>query len=118
MSEDPVPTARTVVLREERSAHGSYHLRAHLLDGGSLVIEGQDLGAAPESFWGSREYEWTLSVPPEQVPGLVSALGGTPGDDDPLELLAARFRQDERCASRSFLEEAGVAFGFWSRVGD
>jgi hypothetical protein len=49
---------------------------------------------------------------------LVAALGGTPGEDDPLELFAARFRDDERHASRSFLEEAGVAFEFWSRVGD
>lgn len=118
MSENPASAARTVVLREERSAHGSYHLRASLRDDGSLVIEGQDLGAAPESFWGSAEYEWTLGVAPEQVPGLTAALGGTPGEDDPLELLAERFREDERYASRSFLEEAGVAFEFWSRVGD
>lgn len=117
MSENP-SAARAIVLREERSATGSYHLRACLRDDGGLVIEGQDLGAAPEAFWGSAEYEWTLTVAPEQVPGLVAALGGTPGEDDPLELLAARFRDDERYASRSFLEEAGVAFAFWSRVGD
>ena len=111
-------TERTVTLRNERYEHNAYHLRARLGDDGSLVIEGQDLGATAEEFWGSREYEWTITVKPAALPRLVTALGGTPGEDDPLDLLAARFREDERHATRTFLEEAGVPFDFWSRVGD
>lgn len=110
-------TDRTVVLREERYEHNAYHLRARLGDDGSLVIEGQDLGAAAEDFWGSREYEWTITVAPKALPRLVTAFGGAPGED-PLDLLAARYRDDERCATRTYLEEAGVPFEFWSRVGD
>jgi hypothetical protein len=109
---------RTVTLCDDRFENGSYHLRARLREDGALVIEGQDLGAAPERFWGSREYEWTITVPPEAVPRLVAALGGRPGGSDPLDLLAARYAEDPRAASRSFPDEAGVPCDFWSRVGD
>jgi len=111
-------TDRAVILREERYEHNAYHLRARLGEDGSLVIEGQDLGAVAEDFWGSPEYEWTITVAPAALPRLVTALGGSPGDDDPLDLLAARYRDDERCATRTFLEDAGVPFEFWNRVGD
>ena len=111
-------TARSVTLRQERYEHNAYNLWARLGDEGSLVIEGQDLGATAEDFWGSPEYEWSLTVAPEALPRLVAALGGTPGEDDPLDLLAARYRDEERYATRTFLEEVGVPFEFWSRVGD
>lgn len=109
---------RVVTLREEHSEDSAYFLRARLREDGALVLEGQDLGATPEEFWGSREYEWEITVGPQAVPRLVTALGGTPGENDPLELLAARFQEDQRYGTRAFLEEAGVPFDFWSRVGE
>lgn len=109
---------RTVTLCDERYEHNAYSLRAHLRQDGQLVIEGQDLGAAPEAFWGSREYEWTITLRPEAVPTLVAALSGSPGESDPLDLLAERYREDPHVASRAFLDGAGIPYDFWSRVGD
>jgi hypothetical protein len=110
--------ARIVILREERTAAGTHSLHAQIEKDGSLVFEGQDLGDTPQGFWGSREYEWRIAVRADELPRLVTALGGDPAEDDPLELLAARFREDEHYASLAFLEESGIAFEFWSRVGD
>jgi hypothetical protein len=109
---------RTITLADDRFEHGAYSLRATLSEDGSLVLEGQDLGAAPEAFWGSREYEWRIGIAAQAVPRLVSALGGVPGENDPLDLLASRYRDDPRFASRGFFDEAGIAYEFWSRVGD
>jgi hypothetical protein len=109
---------RIVILREDRFEDGAYSLRARLEDDGSLVIEGQDLGKAPEEFWGSREYEWTITVQAEAVPSLVGALGGIPEESDPLDLLASRYRESSFYGTRGFLDDAGIPCEFWSRVGD
>lgn len=109
---------RRIELRADRSDRSAYFLSARMKPDGSLVIEGQDLGDAPEAFWGSREYEWAITIAPGDVPSFVAALSGTAIADDPLELLGARFRQDERFATRAFLEEGGIPFRFWSRIGD
>jgi hypothetical protein len=108
---------RHVILREERTASGSSHLRARVDDNGDVVIEGQDLGETPQRFWGSGEYEWAITIPAESVSDLVIKLGGQPGDDA-LDLLATRFHEDESHATTTFLDEAGVSYRFWSRVGD
>ena len=108
---------RTVTLRSQRSDRASWHLAARIRADGSLAIEGQDRGAGVAEFWGGDEYEWELVIAPEDLGAFVAALGGT-DTDDPLELLARRYRQDERHATRTFLEERKVPFGFWSRVGE
>ena len=108
---------RAVTLRSQNSDRGSWHLTARIRADGSLAIEGQDRGAGVAEFWGGDEYEWEMVIAPEDLAALVAALGGT-AVDDPLELLARRYRQDERHATRSFLEEHRVPFRFWSRVGE
>ena len=109
----------TINLRNERSAKGGSFLIAVLTEEGDLRIEGQDLGDGVEEFWGTgnREYEWNLTVRALHLPRLTSVLGGHEGGDV-LSLLASRYAQDPRCASRTFLEEHGVPVEFWSRVGD
>jgi hypothetical protein len=111
--------SRTVVLREERSPKGSRSLLARIGKSGDLRIEGQDLGSSVEEFWGVglREYEWTITVRAAQLQQLIAALGGIDGDDV-LSLLAARCSENERYASKDFLEERGVPVEFWSRVGE
>jgi hypothetical protein len=85
-------------------------LEARLLDSGDLVIEGQILGLKKE------EYEWTITVRAHVLPGLAAALGGTQHEADVLCLLAARFAEDERYATREFLEEHRIPHDFWSRA--
>ncbi len=112
-----MPTA--ITLREDHTGHDVRRLWARVDANGDLLIEGQDLGPGVASFWGagSSEYEWIITVRAPHIPSLVAALGGRSGDDV-LSLLAGRFRDDDRCASKSFLEERGVPIEFWSRVGD
>lgn len=109
----------SITLRAEHSDKNVRQLWARVAANGDLIIEGQDLGPGVEAFWGagSSEYEWTITVRAPHVPSLIAALGGGSGDDV-LSLLAGRFRDDDRCVSKSFLEERGVPIEFWSRVGD
>lgn len=109
---------RLIILRDERHADGSHHLRGRLRDDGSFVIEGHDLGAIPQGFWGRDEYEWTITLDPAAVTQLIDVLEGTPEQQDPLTILEMRLREDEHRATRSFLEEHGIPFKFWSRVGE
>lgn len=111
---------RSIILRAERSRDGSnsYRLDARRDADGCILIEGQDIGDAPLAFWGSREYEWTLTIPAHATPRYVEALGGDPKRDDLLDLLAAKMKTNDRYASRSFLDEAGIRYEFWSRVSD
>ena len=110
---------KTVVLRDELSPKGSRYLSARLSENGDLSIEGQDLGSGVEEFWGAglREYEWTIVVGAIHIGKVVAALGGTDGDDV-LSLLAARCSDNERYASKDFLEKQGIPVEFWNRVGD
>ena len=50
---------------------------AVLEDDGDLVFEGQDLNG----WLGSAEYEYWVRCPAADVPRVVAALGGAPGDD-------------------------------------
>ena len=89
------------------------------MNNGDLHIEGHDLGSGVGDVFGGgmREYEWVLTVRAAYLQRMISVLGGHEGDDV-LLLLAARCAEDQRYASKSFLEEQGVPVEFWNRVGD
>jgi hypothetical protein len=108
-----------VTLREERSGRDVRRLWASVTAAGDLLIEGQDLGPGVEAFWGEgqSEYEWCLTVRAANLPALLKALGGQPGDSV-LQLLSARFTEDEQCASPRFLQQHDVKHEFWNRAGD
>lgn len=111
--------ASSINLREERNGRDVRRLWATLSANGDLQIEGQDLGPSVGRFWGqeSGEYEWCLTIRATDVEKLVMALGATPGEAL-LPLLAERFKQDEDCVTKRFLEAQGIPVEFWSRVGD
>ncbi len=106
-----------VVLRNTSGPDGTRRLEVRRRPDGGLVIEGQDLGAAVERIFGSREYEWTWTVEPADVPAAVIALGGVT-DGDPLEVVATWFAAGDGRDPGSDLRDAGVPIDFWSRVGD
>jgi hypothetical protein len=84
-----------VELRSERTGRDVRRLYACVEDG-HLMIGGQDLGPATASVSGDGEYEWCYIYPPESIPALAAALGGSDGEDI-LDLLGRTY-----CGSRSY----------------
>ncbi len=111
---EPVPVQR-VVLREERDKDDIRHLSARLLDNGDLLFEGQDLGASVEKFFGYREYEWDWTIKAEHLPAFAKALGTT---GEILPALGEKFSGPNARDLKPFMEEHGIPFDMWSRVGD
>ena len=83
--------------------------------GGDLVIEGQDLGDAVESYFGVREYEWIWTIRARDLPSLLNALGPS---SDVLAGLSERFSGDNAADLKSFLDSHDIPHEVWSRMGD
>jgi hypothetical protein len=47
---------------------------------GNLVVEGYDIGKTVKEYWGDSDYEYSVTVPSEELKKLYSLLG-LPGDD-------------------------------------
>jgi hypothetical protein len=59
---------------------------------GDIVVDGQDIGEAPEHYWGDSEYEYWSTVAAKDADGLLTALlrdGAPPAFDRLLEGLTA-----------------------------
>ena len=110
-------TTRSVTLRETRDELGTRHLGAKLSADGTLSIEGQELGDGVEQFFGSdnREYEWIWTIRPKDVARLAHALDA---GDDVLTALAERFAGGAAAGLQQFLDEQGIRYESWSRIGD
>jgi hypothetical protein len=76
---------------------------AVLTEGGDLVFEGQDLNG----WLGSEEYEYWVTAPAALVPLVVSALGGSPGDDV-LSLLASNADEIVLRGESTWLRSLGI----------
>ncbi|WP_171166165.1 hypothetical protein [Streptomyces sp. I05A-00742] len=81
------------------------YVNARLDADGRLHIEGQDLSRG--------EYEYMLSVKPDEIPLVVTALGGADGDDV-LDLLAANGTEIVHFGEMRWLKSLGVEPGFSS----
>jgi len=92
-----------VQLVEERGVT-SRLVHAEVMENGKLVMSGQDVGKAPREQWGGDDYEFVVSVLPEQKDRVLLAL---------LEqAFGGHFSAvDEFCA---FLESRDIPFEFWS----
>jgi hypothetical protein len=86
------------------------HIWADLNTEGALVISGQDL--RPPCGW--DEYEYSFTIPPEDLPLIGAALGGT-HNNSVLNLLAA---EGERIVPgvQSWLDSVGARYEFWNRI--
>lgn len=104
------PRPRSVTLQNEYREDGSrLCLDATLAADGALRISGHDLGPVAEFFDG--EYEWHYAVAADDVPALVVALGGRPGEDV-LEMLAARYSGAESYGLGDALRASGIRYEF------
>ncbi|HET9518946.1 MAG TPA: hypothetical protein VFO77_14590 [Actinoplanes sp.] len=90
------------------------YVDAVLRPDGALEFLGHDLN--PQNPWGA-EYEYALRVEPVDVPRVVAALGGRPGDNV-LALVRAYGEHIVRRGEQTWLRSLGIEPGFWSRVGD
>lgn len=115
--ESPMTKERSVVLRDTRDEDGTRYLEARIEENGDLTIQGQDLGAGVESYFGpgTREYEWCWTIRSPDLPRLREALKA---GEDVLAALHARFSGDAAAGLSSFLKEEQVPYESWSRVGD
>jgi hypothetical protein len=123
------------VRRVHLRAKDDRYFDAVLWSDGCLSIEVQDL--APPDFMGCNEYEYGHSVAATDVPRIVAALGGSPGED---VLTLVHEHRDEildfcapvpeqpptgdadddvlgpRIGEAGWLEEHGIGHSFWNRV--
>ncbi|MEQ8667674.1 MAG: hypothetical protein RIC12_00790 [Pirellulales bacterium] len=109
--------SRSVTLRETRDQSGVRKLGASLAADGTLTLEGWDLGDGVERIFGpgNREYEWRWTIQPQEVPKLVIALAS---GDDVLAVLKHRFSDEAAGGLKRFLDEEGIPYKTWSRVGE
>ena len=52
----------------------SIYIDVEITHAGDLLFSGQDLGEAPESFFGDSDYEYWLMIPKEHKDGVLLAL--------------------------------------------
>jgi hypothetical protein len=104
---------RLDLLSENDMLGGTRYIWLRLTKEGTLILEGQDLGGATNSFWGSREYEWAWSLHSEQLGSFLMSLGIEPSEPAAiLESIAASLNELDRTELQKVFEEAGATF--WS----
>lgn len=79
-------------------------------DDGKLIIEGQDLGKKVEEAWGDSDYEYSVTVPSNEVIKLYGLFQAKEGDEAGLLNAIADKYNTLTCYSefRDFLEKNGI----------
>jgi len=101
-------TERVHVRHARMHAADRLFVDAYSWSDGAVSIEGQDLGPSTPT---GEEYEYFATVEPGDVPLLIAALGGQPGDD-PLMLLEAQGEAIVRQGETGWLKEHGIPYSF------
>jgi hypothetical protein len=104
---------RQVQLRQERDGPDARFLQAYLDDQGNLHIDGQDLGPGTAAMTSDGEHEWFKTIRAEDVPKVVTVLGGSTGDDV-LDLLEARYTGEASGELEMKLRESDIKVEFYS----
>lgn len=81
---------QNVTLCEQKGTQVSIYVDASLHDV-ELIISGQDIGKATEDFWGDRDYEYWLTVPPASAKKFFKLLCADSPGEDPLDVLQKKF---------------------------
>ena len=84
-------------------------VNARLTDDGALVFAGHDLSGSPFG----DEYEYWVTVPAKDIPTVIAALDGQPGDDV-LDLVARRAESIIRQGEQTWVKSLGIEPGFYS----
>jgi hypothetical protein len=102
-----------VELRKEHDGTDSRYLRAYLDASGNLHIDGHDLGPGTAPVSADGEYEWFKTIRAEDVPKVVTLLGGNAGDDV-LNVLEARYTGEGSYELEKRLRESDIKVEFYS----
>ena len=107
---------QTVTLRKTRDDLGSRFLGATLSTDGTLTIEGQALGRGVERIFGNgnTEYEWAWTFTPASATALAKSLGC----ENVLDGLTDLFSSDASANLKSYLDDNGIKYEAWSRIGN
>ncbi len=99
--EKTVLRSKKVQLLEERGSTSRF-IHARIEDNGTLVVEGQDVGEAPEEWFGDSDYEFIVTVQAEDKDWVLLALIE--------KLFGGKFRAVDEF--REFLKEKGIPSGW------
>lgn len=81
----------------EQKGETSIHIDAEISDEGDIKINGQDVGKAPQEFWGDSDYEYSVFVSGKHTDAVKDALLDKLKDEYPEEytkLLKLRSQDD------------------------
>ena len=85
------------------------------IEEGKLTVEGQDLGAVPEEWFGTDEYEYFYNYDLANTEKLLQIL--SEGGKNPIVEMCLRFSGLKGCEKlRAFCENNGIDYTFYSWV--
>jgi hypothetical protein len=96
MTGDPSENPPTKIRLYESRGDTTVLIDVEIAEDGRLEISGQDLGDAPEKYWGDSDYEYWVSVRPEHKDWVLLALieklygGHSAADSDFMEFLRSK----------------------------
>jgi len=96
---------KKIQLYEERG-ETSRHIDVEVTEDGNLVMSGQDVGKAPQEWWGDADYEFWVFVPGEHKDEVLLALIEQVYGNNPSAI--EEFR--------ALLESQGISFEFGTWV--
>lgn len=85
-------------------------IEAYFQDTGNLIVEGYDIGKTVEEYWGDSDYEYSITIPPQEIDKLYLLTGTVPGDQSQLlSYLQKNFNAND-CFSRlrAFLDQHDI----------
>ena len=93
-------------------------IEAYFEASGNLMVEGYDIGKTVEEYWGDSDYEYAITIPPEEVDKLYRLAGILPGSQSELLFYLQKNFNANDCYSRlrAFLDQHNIRHeGFsWS----
>ena len=116
----------------EQKGETSIFISAEIDDEGDIKINGQDLGKAPEEFWGDSDYEYSVFVSGKYMDAVKDALLDKSRDEHPEEytkLLELQSRDDVIISAikviysgdssavshfKDYMRSVGIDAEFWS----
>lgn len=100
-----------ISLYQFKSPFISIYIDAYF-DDGKLIIEGQDIGKTVEEVWGDSDYEYSVTIPSNEVIKLYALFQVKEGDENGLLKAIADKYNTNTCYSefRDFLKENGIEY--------